>query len=310
MTAIEPITPRASRWLWLAPFVVLVWLLLTPAGRGEGAAFLAKLRMARPAGVSVSIPAFAGPTGTRRVADAVAAMVADSVHSAREARDTAVADVASAARAAGFTPHLPAARRDTPIVRLETMRSVSMNIDRAQLRTMLTEAGHPPGALPASLHGSTLTIETPAAVRAQYGHCPEAVSTSLQNQIIGQPPPTTASTDCIVLTERPIASAVVPPGLDMRQLVELSLEVAGMSPRQAADFQHSFDWPVALTLSLPRFMRSSDTLHVDGAPGLLVNLGGRRGPTYELIWAKDGMVYSLEGYGSTADGLSTARSVR
>lgn len=310
MTAIETITPRTSRWLWLAPLAALGWLLLTASGREQGAAFLAKLRMARPAGVSVSIPAFAGPTGTRRLADAVAAMVADSVHIIREARDTTAADAATAARAAGFVLHLPDTRRDTPIVRLETARSVSMSIDRGQLRTMLSEAGRTPRALPASLHGATLAIETPAAVRAQYGHCPEAVSTSLQNQIIGQPPPTTASTDCVVLTESPVARASVPAGLDMRELVELALEVAGMSPRQAADFQRSFDWPVALTLSVPRFMRSSDTLHVNGAPALLVNLGGRRGPTYELIWAKDGMVYSLEGYGSTADGLSTARSVR
>lgn len=310
MTAIEPTASRSWRWLWLVALAVLGWFLLTASGRGESAAFLAKLRMARPAGVSVSIPAFAGPTGTRRLADAVAAMVADSVHIVHQARDTTVTTAAAAAQAAGFAPHLPAARHDVPIVRLETARTVGMNVDLAQLRTMLTEAGRPPGGFPASLQGRPLTIETPAAVRAQYGHCPAELSTSLQSQLAGPPPPTTANTDCVILTERPAATARVPAGLDVGELVELALEVAGMSPRQAAEFQRSFNWPVALALSIPRFMRSSDTLRVNGVPALLVNLGGRRGPTYEMIWARDGIVYTLEGYGTTADALSTAQSVR
>jgi hypothetical protein len=237
-------------------------------------------------------------------------MVSDSLHVIREARDTMVSSIAGAARPAGFVPHLPSARPDTPVVMLETTRSASMQVDRAQLRIMLTEAGRAPGTLPASLEGSTLTIEIPAAVRAQYGHCPAALSTSLQDQILGQPPPATASTDCVVLTERPVATARVPSGLDMHQLVELALEVAGMSPLQAAEFQRTFDWPVALTLSIPRFMRSSSSIRINDAPGLVVNLGGRRGPTNLLIWSRDGMVYSLEGYGSTADEMSLAQSIR
>jgi hypothetical protein len=185
-----------------------------------------------------------------------------------------------------------------------------MIVDRSQLRTMLIEAGRAPGTLPASLQGSVLTIETPAAVHAQYGHCPAELSTSLQSQLTGPPPPATESSDCVMLTERPVAKAQVPAGLDMRELVELSLEIAGMSPRQAEDFQRAFDWPVTLTLSIPRFTRSAESVHVNDGPGMLLNLGGRRGPTYAMIWATSGMVYTLEGYGSTAEALVIAQSMR
>jgi hypothetical protein len=48
---------------------------------------------------------------------------------------------------------------------------------------------------------------------------------------------------------------------------------------------------------------------VGGVQGMLVNTVGRRGPTYALIWAKDGMVYSLVGYGSAADAVPLASSI-
>jgi hypothetical protein len=41
---------------------------------------------------------------------------------------------------------------------------------------------------------------------------------------------------------------------------------------------------------------------------MLMITGGRRGPTYELAWVGDGVVYTLTGYGSSADAVSLANS--
>lgn len=60
---------------------------------------------------------------------------------------------------------------------------------------------------------------------------------------------------------------------------------------------------------MPRFTRSWETVSVNGAPGMLLNAAGRRGPTYALIWSNKGIVYSLTGYGSPGDALPLAKSI-
>ena len=103
--------------------------------------------------------------------------------------------------------------------------------------------------------------------------------------------------------------ATAPAGMAFDQLVEIALELSGLSPERAAVFQRQLDWRSTLALSLPRFVRSFDTVTVAGAPGLLFGAGGRRGPAYVLVWARDGIVYSLTGYGNSADGVAAADAV-
>jgi hypothetical protein len=42
---------------------------------------------------------------------------------------------------------------------------------------------------------------------------------------------------------------------------------------------------------------------------MLVITGGRRGPTYALVWVQGGVVYTLTGYGSSADAVPLAKSL-
>jgi hypothetical protein len=101
-----------------------------------------------------------------------------------------------------------------------------------------------------------------------------------------------------------------PAGLNLAQLAEIGLELAGMSPDQAKQFLQTVDWRATLGVSVPRFLRSYQGVTVNGAKGTLLGLGGRNGPTYTLTWQKNGMVYSLSGYGSSGDALSLAESVQ
>lgn len=82
-----------------------------------------------------------------------------------------------------------------------------------------------------------------------------------------------------------------------------------MSPTQRTAFQRVFSWQSTLSMSMPRFMRSYDSVTVNGAPGMLLNTAGRRGPTYELLWTHDGTVFSLAGYGSAGDAVPLASSL-
>jgi hypothetical protein len=42
----------------------------------------------------------------------------------------------------------------------------------------------------------------------------------------------------------------------------------------------------------------------------LLTLAGRRGPGYTLIWAKNGMVYSLVGFGDSGEAVALADSLK
>jgi hypothetical protein len=84
----------------------------------------------------------------------------------------------------------------------------------------------------------------------------------------------------------------------------------GMSPNQARDFQRVFGWRGALSMSPPRFVRSYEVTRVGDRDAMLFITGGRRGPTYALAWTADGIVFTLTGYGSSADAVPLANSAR
>ncbi len=302
--------PHVGRWLAIVPVALLLWLSVTASGRIARRQFFAALRIARPENVSVNVPAFSGPAGSRRLQDAIAAMLADSVRVTQESHDTTVADGTAASKLAGFAAGMPAARSGAPTFAVATTRSVTMTVNRAQLRTIFTEAGRAGPGPPAAVDGATLTITTPAGIRAQYGRCPVDEGQTLTNQIAQRPPPSADNADCVILEQRPVAIVQAPPGLDMGQLTSIALEVAGMSPNATRDFQGAIPWAAALALTMPRFMRSYDTVRVNGVLAMLLNVAGRRGPTYELLWASGGRVYTMTGYGSSGDAVGLANSIR
>lgn len=280
----------------------------TPPGRAAFGNFLASLRIARPAPVTVAVPGFSGPTASRRLQDAVAGMIADTSGVIVDESDQPVPDSATAARIAGFTVRLPRLRRDSATFIVVGAHAVTMTIDRSQLLRILGEAGQPGSSVPASVNGGRVTMRTPRGIRIQYGNCPRPLANTIQAQLQGPPPPSTDNGDCIILIESPVTSVQRPVGLDLQQLVDLGLELSGMSPDQTARFRQMFSWPASLSMAMPRFMRSYNTVAVGGKPAMLINTAGRRGPTYDLFWTSDGVVYSLAGYGSSADAVPLASS--
>jgi hypothetical protein len=83
-----------------------------------------------------------------------------------------------------------------------------------------------------------------------------------------------------------------------------------MTANQASDFLHTVDWKATLTLSVPRFLRSYETVKVNGTRGTLLTMAGRRGPGYALVWTKNGIVYSLTGFGDSSQAVELADSLR
>ena len=102
----------------------------------------------------------------------------------------------------------------------------------------------------------------------------------------------------------------MPSGLDVAGLAQIGLETAGMTAKQASDFLHTVDWKATLTLAVPRSLRSYQVVDIKGASGTLLTMAGRRGPGYALLWTKDGIAYSLTGFGDSSQAVTLADSLQ
>ncbi len=305
-----PGAQRLERWAAAVIGVAIVGVLsLTATGRGAVEAFFASLRIAKPQAVNVGIPGPVGSNGARQLQNMVGGMLGKSVDVVLDEADRPAATAEAAGKLAGFAAHLPRARSDAPTIVVTGAHAIEITADLAQLRATFAEAGKKDVAVPASVEGAKVAVRTPRAIRTQYGNCPAAVASTLQNQLQGPPPPSTDNANCIVFVESPAVGADVPAGLDMGPLIEIALELSGMSPVQAQAVPGTLDWKATLAVSLPRNLRSFEMKAVNGAQAMLLITAGRRGPTWELVWAKNGMVYTLTGYGNAGDAVPLANSV-
>lgn len=294
----------------MAALIVIAALVAFPiSGQSAGARFFASLRLAKPkpdtAGAALNAPL----NGGRRLEDVFAAIVAESTVTTRDGPDATVSSVGAAAKLAGFHPRFLSARKEAPSITVLGEQHVDASVNPRQLQTLLTQAGSLSAAVPESLEGAHVSFATSRGVRVQYGNCPAPAANTIQGQINGPPPPSADNASCVAITEVPIASVTLPAALDTAAIMEVALEVAGMSPNQARDFRRIFAWPAAAVLSPPRGVRSYELVRVGDADAMLVITGGRRGPTYALAWVRDGVVFTLTGYGSSADAVPLARSL-
>lgn len=297
----------------IAAAAIVVVLAAAPPTRRGGERFFGSLRLEKPQPVAATAAAAgaapAGSSANRQLQDAVAGMVSHAPVVSLDEPDQSVTTTAAAAAASGFAVRLVRSRPDPPAMTVIGARTVDLPVDRVQLRTILDEANERRIATPASLDGTSLQIHTPRAMRVQWGNCPAPAARTIQGQLQGPPRPSADNASCLMLTESPPASVRSPAALDVAQLVDIGLELAGMSPTQERAFQTAVDWRSALALSLPRGIRSYDMVTVRGGPAMLINTGGRRGPTYALVWRDGSLVYVLAGYGNPGDAVALANSV-
>jgi hypothetical protein len=266
--------------------------------------------LAKPERVTPGLTAPSTSPAGRSLEEAIGGMISPAPKVTADEPSREVASLDSAQRLAGFQPHLIGARTDRTDLAVTGAYVVDMPIDPAQLRTILDEAGRKDVSAPSSLRGTALHIGIARGVRVQYGACPRPTDNTIQGQLAGPPPPSTEYGSCLTLTETPPATIASPAGLDLSSLLEIALELAGMSPTQTRAFQQRLDPAGTLVVSLPRFMRSYDSVSIGASPGMLLTTAGRRGPTYALVWPRGGLVYVLSGYGNPGDAVKIADTVR
>jgi hypothetical protein len=217
------------------------------------------------------------------------------------------ADEASAL--AGFKVRLPSVRSDAPQLKVEGEYAFNMTIDRTRLQNIFNEAGRPDLQLPASIDGAKVSVDIPKAVIAVYGQWPKTGAGVLQHQEIDW-------TKCLALAQLPSPTVTTPPDVNIPQIAEIGLQFAGMSPEEAHNFGQTVDWTSTLVIPIPQDAASFHTVEVDGVRGTLISQHamedtpvGNTPPGYTLLWVKNGITYSLTGFGDPSLAVPLAESL-
>ena len=291
---------------------VAVVILSLPAGRGLIGKFFRSLRVQKVQAVNVDLSSFSDPNANPALHEMVAKMISDKVVVTKSEKDQPAPDRTAATQLAGFPVQLLESRKDPPKLVVSGEHDINLTVDRTRLQAIFNEAGHPDLVVPQSLEGAAVAVQIPRAVEVQYGTCPTPTSatSAVASNITGPTPSSTQFSDCVRLREGPSPTVNVPPGLDVEHLAQIGLEVAGMNPSQSHDFLQTVDWKSTLSMTVPRFLRSYQGVKVNGVQGTLLTLAGRRGPGYTLIWAKNGTVYSLVGFGDSSEAVDLASSLK
>jgi hypothetical protein len=288
--------------------VAVVGALSLPATRRLAQRFFGSLRVQKIQTVNVNLSNFVGPDANRTLQNMVSQMISDKVTVMVNENSQPAATPAMASQLAGFQVQLLSARKDPAELAVRGEHAFNLVVDRARLEAILKEAGRSDLTLPPAIDGATVSVKIPRILRARYGDCPGRPSATAN---IATPTPNSMQyNNCVVLSEGPSPEVDVPPSLDLGKLTEIGLELAGMSASQAQQFLQTVTWKSMLGVPIPRFMRSYEAVKVNGVEGTLLSMAGRRGPTYTLIWAKDGMVYSLTGFGDSGSAVTLANSVK
>jgi hypothetical protein len=306
------VASRKRMWVGLFIVAVCVASLAIPAVRSAALKSLESLRIQKVQAVNVNFSPFVDASANPSLHQMVTQMISDKVQVEVNEDDRPVPDVAAARQMAGFDVLLLGARKDAPKLVVGGAHKVDMIVDRSRLQAIATEAGHPELVLPATLDGANVGVEIPRSVHAQYGTCPgpASASSAIASNITGPTPATTQYSDCLRLREGPNPVVNAPASLQVGELAQIGLETAGMTSAQASDFLHTIDWKATLTLTVPRFLRSYETVKVNGTPGTLLTMAGRRGPGYALVWMKNGIAYSLTGFGDSSQAAELADSLK
>lgn len=226
-------------------------------------------------------------------------LFADNVQVLKEpGKPVQVASVQEAGQQAGFKVAVPSQVPNGAKLQVSVQGEASgvLTANVAKAQEILNLVGIDDAPIPPQLDGAKITVTKPAAVMLQY---------SFKN---GE----------IEFMQSPSPEIELPPGVELKQLAEIGLRVLGLSKNDAHDFAGKVDWSTTFLIPIPANAAEVRQVSVNGADGLMLTSNGTarngRSPYANgeamVLWANNGMVYAMHGYGSAVDLLEIANSVQ
>jgi len=295
------------RFAWTASLAALLigLSLLFPAARSFAQRLLATLRVEKVQTVNLDFSSLDTPN-TRRLHDALQQILSEKAVVTVNEPGTAEPSQAAASQFAGFPVRILSARTDSPNFHVSGAHAFNLTLDRDRLQDLVDQAGRSDLILPPSLDGATVSVHVPRSVEIGYGGC-------ATEQRSDTPAPSSSSLSpadsCVSVIEVPSPTVNVPSDLDLQQIAEIGLQLAGMDAVQARQFCQSIDWKSTLVLPIPPSVQSYETVYVKGVRGTLLRLSRHERTNYFLIWVDSGIIYGLAGHGDPNSAVELASSL-
>jgi hypothetical protein len=294
---------RRWRFAWAASLAaaVLAISLTFPATRSFAQRLLATLRVERVQTVSLDFSAMNTGTSSQPL-EMLAKMLSDNAVVTTNEKESSADSQAAATQAAGFPVRVLSSRTDEPTFAIAGAHAFHLTLDRSRLQDVLDQAGRPDLLLPGTLDGATVSVQVPRAVALSYGDCKKADPQA----------PSDSANPCLVVMQAPSPTINVPSDLNIQQLAEIGLQLAGWSPEKAREFCQTVDWKSTLVLPIPRTVQSYETVSINGVRGTLMHFpeSNPKRPSFALIWVDNEMIYGLIGKGDASSAVQLASSLQ
>jgi hypothetical protein len=299
------------RFAWAASFAAVVILisLMFPATRSFAQRLLATLRVERVQTVNIDFGPVQ-PGVSHQPLEAFAKLLSENAVVTTNEKSSPADSRDAASQAVGFPVRLVSTRTDTPSFEIFGAHAFHLTLDRARLQDVLDQAGRPDLLVPATIDGATVSVQVPRAVAVHYGSCKRGEQ---ENADQTTPPSSSANANpCLVVIQAPSPIVNVPSDLNIQQLAEIALQLAGWNPVKAREFCQSVDWKSTLVLPIPRAVQSYETVTVNGVSGTLLQLPNpnNQRPSFALIWIDNGVIYNLIGHGDPSSAVQLASSLQ
>lgn len=289
---------KTLRPVWAALMILLAagGMLSFPAGRAWAGEFLGLFRVQQVRVVPIDFSGLEQYNNDETIANQFSDMFSKSITVRKEpAKPRPVAGAEEASQLAGFTVRLPSEMPEASQFFIQSGSAFDIMVDRGRAQSLLNELGRSDLVLPESLEGATISVDIPDGVVAAFGECPEVVveddeKKAEEENILKFP-------KCTVLFEIPSPTINTPPDMNIAELAELGLEFSGMKPEEARTLTESVDWTTSMIVPIPRQNATVEEVMVDGVQGTVIKRESGYAPRYVLVWIKDGITYSINGYG-------------
>lgn len=219
----------------------------------------------------------------RTAGEAISKLFNDSVEETRawqESQNTK--DATQAAELVGFTMRelLPPAEDTVYSVDFGAAFTFTVDVERANATLEAMGSGNL--QLPADVDGAQVYVDVPASVTT-YLPCDYLNEADRYK--------------CLNFIQMPSPSITTDSPVDLPELAALGLQVMGLDEAQAVEMATTIDWQSTLVIPIPYGGVEAQTITVDGVSGQLLTREIEEMSEFALVWARDGMLYVLEGNG-------------
>lgn len=226
----------------------------------------------------------------RTAGEAISKLFNDSVQETRAWQEPQSAkDAVQAGELAGFAVRELLPQDDDTEYSVDFGAAFTFTVDVERANATLEAMGSGSLKLPADVDGAQVYVDVPPSVSA-YLPCDYSNETERNK--------------CLSFLQMPSPSITTDSPVDLPELAALGLQVMGLDEAEAVEMAATIDWQSTLVIPIPYGGVEAQTITLDGVSGQLLTREMGDISEFALVWARDGMLYVLQGSGDPQYALS------